>query len=96
MHFSKKLYKGIRARLAFFFLPCLVQLTGCRRAPSIGLYGSYFPGWLVCIAVALVLTMVIRFLLHRYNFEEHLRPLGLVYISLGITLTCLLWLIFFF
>jgi len=71
-------------------------LEGCRRAPSIGLYGSYFPGWLVCLAAAVVLTMIARLLLRRYNYEDRLRPLGLVYLCLAITCTCLLWLVFFF
>jgi hypothetical protein len=34
--------------------------------------------------------------LTRLDYEVHLRPLGLVFISLSITLTCLLWLIFFY
>jgi hypothetical protein len=82
-----------RSVLAVFWL---MLLGGCRRAPSIGIYGSYFPGWLVCLAIAVVLTLMARLLLRRYGYEDHLRPLGLVYLCLAITLTCLLWLVFFF
>jgi YtcA family len=74
----------------------LALAEGCRRAPSVGIYGSYFPGWLICLAIAIVLTLFIRSLLRRYDFEERLHPLGLVYVCLATTLTCLLWLVFFF
>jgi hypothetical protein len=83
------------------YMPALALLglmlpAGCRRAPSVGIYGSYFPGWLICLAIAIVLVMFIRSLLRRYDFEDQLHPLGLVYVCLAITLTCLLWLVFFF
>ena len=71
-------------------------VSGCRRAPSIGVYGSYFPGWLICLAFGIAFTAAAHLVLTRLDYEVHLRPLGLVFISLSITLTCLLWLIFFY
>ena len=40
-------------------------LTGCGRAPSFDILGSFFPAWLVCLAVGLLLTVVARWLLLR-------------------------------
>jgi len=74
----------------------LLLFSGCRRAPSIGIYGSYFPGWLLCLAFGIALTAVAHLVLRRLDYEVHLRPLGPFFISLSITLTCLLWLIFFY
>jgi hypothetical protein len=74
----------------------LSLVSGCRRAPSIGIYGSYFPGWLICLALGIAVTAATHLVLRRLDYEVHLRPLGLVFISLSITLTCLLWLIFFY
>jgi hypothetical protein len=74
----------------------LVSLGGCRRAPSIGIYGSYFPGWLICLAFGITLAAVTHLVLRRLDYEVHLQPLGLVYICLSTTLTCVLWLTFFF
>ena len=71
-------------------------IGGCRRAPSIGVYGSYFPGWLICLALGIALTVAAHLVLRRLDYEVHLRSLGLVFISLSITLTCLLWLILFY
>jgi hypothetical protein len=74
----------------------LSLVSGCSRAPSIGVYGSYFPGWLICLAFGIAFTAAAHLVLTRLDYEVHLRPLGLVFISLSITLTCLLWLIFFY
>lgn len=84
-------------RLRFWrpFLP-LAGFCGCRRAPSIGIYGSYFPGWLICLVLGIALTVAIHLVLRRLGYEARLNPLGLVYIALSITLTCLLWLTLFY
>jgi len=42
-------------------------LTGCGRAPSFDILGSFFPAWLVCLAVSVVLTAAARWLLVRLN-----------------------------
>jgi hypothetical protein len=84
-------------RLRFWrtLLP-LAGLCGCRRAPSIGIYGSYFPGWLICLVLGIALTVAIHIVVRRLGYEARLNPLGLVYIALSITLTCLLWLALFY
>jgi len=82
-------------RFGWGFLSLLL-FSGCRRAPSIGIYGSYFPGWLLCLAFGIALTAAAHLVLRRLDYEVHLRPLGPFFISLSITLTCLLWLIFFY
>ena len=84
-------------RLRFWrtLLP-LAGLCGCRRAPSIGIYGSYFPGWLICLVLGIALTVVVHVVVRRLGYESRLNPLGLVYIALSITFTCLLWLALFY
>ena len=63
------------------------------RAPSFDILGSFFPAWLVCLAVALVLTVLARWLL------LHLRIVipapVLTYPSLTVLVTLALWLVFF-
>ena len=88
----RKLHRPAVWVMLLSFLPA----SGCRRAPSIGIYGSYFPGWLICLAFGIALATAAHLVLRRLDYEVHLRPLGLVFISLSITLTCLLWLIFFY
>jgi hypothetical protein len=69
-------------------------LSGCSRAPSIEVLGSFFPAWLVCFLVAIVLTALTRLALLRFRVQPAI-PL-LVYSSLTALLTFLLWLIFFY
>jgi hypothetical protein len=91
--------KGLRKLhrpAVWVMLLTLSPASGCRRAPSIGIYGSYFPGWLICLAFGIALAAAAHLVLRRLDYEVHLRPLGLVFISLSITLTCLLWLILFY
>jgi len=42
-------------------------LTSCGRAPSFDILGSFFPAWLVCLALGLVLTVAARWLLSRLH-----------------------------
>ena len=39
--------------------------TGCSRAPSFDVLGSFFPAWLVCLALGLLLTVAAHWLLLR-------------------------------
>ena len=63
------------------------------RAPSFDILGSFFPAWLVCLAVAVVLTVAIRWLLIRVRVVIALPVL--TYPSLTALITLSLWLAFF-
>ena len=69
--------------------------SGCSRAPSIDIIGSFFPVWMVCLTIAILLAFLVRFLLLRYKLEQDVGPLALFYPSVVILLTCCMWLIFF-
>lgn len=86
--------RGARfARLLRMFPPALLQ-SGCTRAPSVDVVGSFFPAWLVCLVVALVLTSFARLVLLRLHIRVALSVL--IYPSLVAFLTFALWLIFFY
>jgi hypothetical protein len=70
---------------------CLT-VSGCERAPSVDVLGSYFPGWLVCLVVALLLTVLVRWMLQRLYIEV-IAPV-VVYPSLLGVFTFAQWLIF--
>jgi hypothetical protein len=67
-------------------------LTGCGRAPAFDVLGSFFPAWLVCFAVAILLAVLCRALLQPR--VEIAFPI-LVYPSLTAIFTFALWLAFF-
>jgi YtcA family len=78
-------------------LPLLLAaplLSSCSRAPSVEVLGSFFPAWLVCFIVAIVMTALVRLALLRLRVKAAL-PL-LVYPSLAALFTFVLWLIFFY
>ena len=70
---------------------CLAS-AGCERAPSFDILGSYFPGWLVYLATALLLTVLTRLLLRQVKIEVAL-PI-VVYPSLLACLAFAQWLLF--
>jgi hypothetical protein len=72
--------------------PVLASLlsASCSRAPSLDILGSYFPAWLICLTLGILLTALIRWLLLRLQIE--LVPPILVYPSLTALFTCALWL----
>ena len=70
---------------------CLAA-AGCKRAPSFDILGSYFPGWLVCLTAALLITVLVRLLLLRLKIEVA-API-VVYPSLLASLTFAQWLLF--
>jgi hypothetical protein len=75
-------------------LPLAVMLsTSCNRAPSFDILGSFFPAWLMCLALGLLLTVPAHWLLWRARVVLAL-PI-LVYPSLTLLLTFALWLTFF-
>jgi YtcA-like protein len=77
-------------RIGLLLAPLL--LTGCARAPSFDILGSFFPAWLVCLVIAILLTVVSRALLNRY--VEIAWPV-LIYPSLTAFFTFTLWLALF-
>ena len=67
-------------------------LSGCARAPSFDILGSFFPAWLLCVAVAILLSAVSLRALSRY--VEIVWPV-VVYPSLAAFFTFALWLVLF-
>ena len=71
--------------------------AGCRNAhaPTVDVLGSYFPAWIICVFIGLVLAIISRHVLVIFKIAPHLRPAPLVYISLMVFYTLLVWLLFF-
>ena len=69
--------------------------AGCSRAPTFNLLGSFFPAWILCGLIGIVATAIIRVLFVRWNFENELTPLLLVYPCLAAFITFTCWLLFY-
>ena len=77
--------------VAFLLVSSL--MTSCSRAPSFDILGSYFPAWLICLALGVVLTAAIRWLLLRFQIGL-VFPI-VVYPSLTALFAFGMWLVFY-
>ena len=82
-----------RRILGCMFMLAALLLTGCERAPSFDVLGSFFPAWLVCLAVSLVLTVAARWLVLRLHIVIALPVL--TYPSLTALFALAFWLALF-
>lgn len=86
----------MRALRSLFLFAALVLLpAGCAWSPTIDIFGSYFPAWMVCIVSGIALTLVARLLFTASGIHAHLFPKSLVYPCMTIFFTLAVWLIFF-
>jgi hypothetical protein len=69
--------------------------AGCSRAPTFNILGSFFPSWILCGVIGILLTVVARLFFVRIKLEPELSPLILVYPCLTAFFTFTLWLVFF-
>jgi hypothetical protein len=77
------------------FAPMLLA-AGCSRAPSFNILGSFFPAWIGCGIVGILLASAVRVFFLRIKLEDQLlMPLILVYPCLTAFFTFTLWLLFF-
>ncbi|WP_158942948.1 YtcA family lipoprotein [Granulicella sp. S190] len=83
------------APVVVFFFSLTLLTTGCSRAPSFNILGSFFPSWILCGIIGIVLAVVVRLIFVRIKLEERLSPLILVYPCLAGFFTFTLWLLLF-
>jgi hypothetical protein len=72
-----------------------VTVTSCSQAPSVEIVGSFFPIWMVCLTIAVILTFFARKVLVRLRLESEAGPVALFYPSMVVSFSCLLWLLLF-
>ena len=89
---------GVRGSLVGFLtfaLTALIFLVGCKGAPSINLVGSFFPAWMLCVAIGVIGVLILRRIFVRTQIEAHLGTLPVVYFCLWVLLTLGSWLLVF-
>ena len=63
--------------------------------PSVNILGSFFPAWLICIVVGLVLTIFSRQMLVATRLAPYVGPASLVYPCLAAVWMFATWLVVF-
>jgi hypothetical protein len=84
-----------RSRTAMVCVLLLLPELGCSRAPTFNILGSFFPSWILCGVLGILLAVVVRIVFVRTKFEQELSPLILVYPCLALFFTFSIWLLFF-
>ena len=91
---TRKLNRWRRIELAAAS-PALLLAAGCSRAPTFNILGSFFPSWILCGIIGIVLAVILRLYFVRIKLEEQLTPLIVVYPCLAAFFTFIIWLLFF-
>jgi hypothetical protein len=68
-------------------------LSGCGSAPSRSILGSYFPSWMICVLVAMCLTIVVRAVLGKAGIADELPAPIVVYLAFTLAFSFALWLL---
>jgi YtcA family len=71
----------------------MCTLAACSGSPSRNILGSYFPSWMVCALVGLVVALVARALFKAVGVLGELPAPLVVLLSIGCATTFALWLV---
>ena len=63
--------------------------------PQINIVGSFFPSWMLCALIGIVTALFGRWLFISTGLDPYVGPRALVYSSLAILVTLVLWVAFF-
>jgi hypothetical protein len=77
------------------FLGMSLLATGCQRAPTVDILGSFFPVWIFCAVVGIVAAAVAREVFIRTKYDSVIRPAVLLYPCIAATVAFVAWMIFF-
>jgi uncharacterized membrane protein YeaQ/YmgE (transglycosylase-associated protein family) len=87
----------VRAGRRTFVFVAAVMATGVAQAadpaaPSIVVFGSHFPAWILCAVAGVLGAVIARFILARLGVDEFLPLRLVVYLCLAIVFDLGLWL----
>jgi hypothetical protein len=72
-----------------------VPVTACNYAPTMDLFGSYFPAWMLGAALGIVTAVFIRQILAVAGINDYVVAPLLTYAALAVSATLLAWLLWF-
>ena len=82
----------MRSRLA---TGVALVLCGAACNPLVDVEGSFFPAWMLCMILGVGLSAAMRSLFILLRLEPDLGPPTLIYPSLALLLTVLIWLVLY-
>jgi hypothetical protein len=62
------------------------------RSPSLNLFGTFFPSWMLCAFIGIFAAIVVWGLLKRTPLAAEVKPPLVAYPSIALSVTFLVWL----
>jgi YtcA family len=84
-----------RGRKLCLALVALMMLTGCQSAPSFSIAGSFFPDWVFCCLLGIVVAVAAYRLFIALKMERAVQPAVLIYPCIALSCAVTLWLLMF-
>jgi DNA-binding XRE family transcriptional regulator len=56
--------------------------------PSFSLFGAYFPSWMMCLAIAIIVTVMLRAIFIRTGLDDILAFRLITYTAMVIAIAC--------
>ena len=85
--------RSLRTTRRYAALTVLLTMTACSASPSRNILGSYFPTWMVCALLGIVLVIAIRIALVKTGVDAVLPAPVVVYLSMWTAATLAIWLV---
>ena len=63
--------------------------------PQLNVIGSFFPSWMLCASIGIVVAVIARRAFVHAGIDPYVGPRALVYPSLALLVTLVLWVAFF-
>jgi hypothetical protein len=73
----------------------MIEIAGCRRAPTFNILGSFFPSWLICLFAGIILAVIASRIFARFALDKEILWPIVVYPCLTLFFASVLWLILF-
>ena len=87
--------KALRRAAALVVMATLAACSSGPSAPSIAIFGSFFPAWIICAVLGVIVAVLVRQLLIIIDLDGYLPVPLLVYLSMAIASGIGLWFLWF-
>jgi hypothetical protein len=68
-----------------------LPLVGCGGAPSLTIAGAYFPAWLLCALIAILVAVIVRVLMVVTGLSNHVPYQLAVCSSIAVIIALVVW-----
>jgi YtcA family len=73
----------------------VLPVGACSYSPTMDMFGSYFPAWMLCAAIGIVTAVIIRQILAVVGISDYVVAPLLTYTALAVSAALLTWLLWF-